>query len=385
MTVTATTNKFYDKLYEKLNNRDTIPTMTNVSVETQKNNKTSYNASGNIRVKASIPQNSAVPNYCEDLINSGSNVGSLKLLLSFITDKNFVTTVEPVTKTVDSTVTENGIKVVSVSPNIDLAAELKKSVVDNKPWHMWNLNYNRNLDDNEIKKIAALFVGRMNEMIDYVITNDITTPDENFRTYVKKLFMDSTGKNLYSFAHFTLVLPALVNYLANKNGKFNEHAMRYAGYVKAGSKLLPKTVTSFADEVKWHKKGETKTAMEECPYLFIRDGEQQATIGQYNYPLSSAMKSKWTPTTIKINENVDLDLLKNIKVPTITSDIFNDSNTIKQAVYMQTETGPTEEPSTVVSGRKLTSSEFAKASVIALPTCAQVNAHGNEYCGTYKC
>lgn len=97
------------------------------------------------------------------------------------------------------------------------------------------------------------------------------------------------------------------------------------------------------------------------------------------------MKSKWTPTTIKINENVDLELLKNIKVPTIVTDMFNDTNTIKQAVYMQTETGSTKEPSTVIGGRKLTSDEFSESTMIALPTCADVKAHGGEDCGTYEC
>lgn len=384
--ISDSTNTFYEELQYHLTNRNiAIPSMTNISIEMQNNNQTSYNSSGNIRLRANIPANSGVPNYCEGLINGGKKIGAVESLLSFITNEDFISNVTPITNTVEETKDENGVKVTQPSPNIDIKSKLEQSVAKDRPWHMWNLNYNRLLNDNEIKKISAFFMTKFNELIDYVITNDIRRPDEKFRTYLRNMFMTSDGKTMYSFAHFTLVLPALVNYIAISSNKLSENALRYVGYVKGDSKFLPKSASKFADEVKWHKKGETMTAMTECPYLFIHNEVQQATIGPYNYPLSSNMKSKWVPSTIKLNENVDLSIVNNIKCPSITNDKYKDTNTIKTSVYMQTINGPESEPEVEIGGRLLTSSEYKGSTVIALPTCVEVKAQPARDCGQYKC
>lgn len=350
-------NKFYDLLNKNIVNRINMSPMSNISIDMESNTKTKYNASGNIHIRANLTNN--FPNYAEALINRGMTTNdSISTMLSFISNDGFIASCPQIN-------------------NIDLTKEINK-----QPWHMWNLMYNRSYNIEDATKISCVFMSKFNKLIDYVISSDLQKPDETFRKLVTRLFTTDNGKQMYSYAHNTLVLPSLVNHLAIRNNKLEEHALRYVGFIKKDTLLLPKTTNKFSDEEKWHLKGLSLPCTTICPYLFKYKDVNKFEIGKYNYPLCEKMQKQWTPSTINVNETFDKDLCKNIN---IKNNIINTDVNL-DVPYMTTIFGTDKYPLPEIGGRLLHSNEFVASDKIALPICwSMAEQGGGRECGSYAC
>ena len=379
--VSDSTNTFYDELQSKLNDRNTaIPSMTNISIEMQNNNQTTYNASGNIRLKASIPANSSVPNYCEGLINSGKKIdNSINIVLSLITSKDFICTpiIANLQSVSGSTDPNTQVSFVENVP-LDLKKELEYSISTKKQWHTWNLNYNRNYDSESVRKVSAHIISKLNDLIDYVITNDIKVPDEEFRKRLRNIFAKAENNNIiYDFACNTLLLPALVNYTATKTKNYTKHSTRNIGVIKKNSGIFVKTGNNaFKDEIKWKASGIKTPPGVIAPYCIKYQNKQQLEIGAYNYPLCQQLKGnyEWKPIMESVNQ-VDLSLLKNITLQ-FEGEKYKYSDPKNDDSFAIT-TGERKEPEPIYSGRALNVNmkskdfEYVTAGTELIPTCVE--------------
>lgn len=362
-----------------MDERIPVPPLANVAITTQTNTKGAYNASGNARVTASIPVKSDAPNYCEDMINSQNvNEGVLKMFLELMLSKDFIcdrppsTDLTPIPGYTDS---KTGMQY-DANPVLNLKEELDKSMSTGHQWHTWNLNYNRNYDQEEVKKVVAHIMAKLNSLIDYVITNDVKKPDDEFRARLVAIFKSPEGK-IYSFAHNTLILPAIVNYIAMMKNKHQQHASRSVGMIKGGSGLFTKTGNnSFANETKWKPSGERIAPGVIAPYCIVNKGVQQLHVGAYNYPLCEKMKGQndWKPSTQQVKD-WDPALLKNVTLPAFENDKYKYVDPSTDESFAVT-TGNRTEPQPVYSGRKVELNEFRILGPELIPTCvAQPELH----------
>ena len=312
--------------------------------------KTTYNTAGSIMMKLNVPiEENTAPNYLALITNSslsGSSSTLLKILTQFIqsddmltyyywTDKFEVVNGVPniniydvITKTPYNLSTSDSR---NMSYGTEDTNQLKKYVTDHEPLNDYPLLMNWNVgrkgwEDNDsalMKEICNAYAEKFNKLIDYIITNDITVADETFvKNYLIPLFSPGTFKtrlfdnpltgasfnrsyyNIYSHANGTLLLPSLVNYIADKTNK-SQHALAYCGYVPKNSILYVSDSTTSA-EVKMDSKliaAEDKNLTGQDVYLYpnqhaefnINNGLDN--IGTVNYPLSGNYTNE-TPTTV---------------------------------------------------------------------------------------
>jgi hypothetical protein len=190
-----TTHSLYSILQTCLNTRDLKIGNTNFcSAYGLKSDNLIYNLGGNISVTCQIPL-SGVPNYFLPFNSDKSDF--FKLLFSFIEDANGLSTYP-----VANLTTNNNV------PNIDL----KTYVMNKEICINWN-NGRTGLTLERFKEIVLYFIQMFNELIDYVITNDIDKVTSEFKNKVQKIFADTSG-NVFDYSVYTLILPATINYLA---------------------------------------------------------------------------------------------------------------------------------------------------------------------------
>lgn len=275
VTKKSSVNSFYTLLQEwfDASDRASRSIKNNVINLTMGNNQTTptiYNCGGNIKLNCVIPSSDDnYPNYTNIILNtkdaSDQSISLMNILTSFITDPNFLSVYffnENLSKN------ENGVPIIDISKNLDY------------PNLCWNWNAGRNYTIDTVKNIANYYILKLNDLIDYVITNDLCVVDSEFSKKLLSLFANSEGY-IYNHSNGTLVLPSLVNWLASKNdGKF--HALSMCGYVKQGSKIFPvRKGSSWDEEIKWNNKNDVTTNM----YINVpRNINKLILSSSYNYP-----------------------------------------------------------------------------------------------------
>lgn len=177
----------------------------------------------------------------------------------------------------------------------------------------WNLLYGRNMSKAKAESIAAHLINNLNKLITYVIQNNLQTPDETFRTYVRDMFAkyDEALKKykVYDFAHYTLLLPALIQYLCTK--KCCDSVDKAIGYVKKNSYLFPcsnnysstnKHIMS--NQAKTYKLTDAWTANEVHK---TKAGQQLMQCSRYNYPFKRTSHVPAYSIDVNTNDKTNLN------------------------------------------------------------------------------
>lgn len=374
-------NSFYEKLQTMFDSKaDLKIDLHNSKVTANPKPADRVNVSGNLKLDVLVPLDENAPNYCESIIKSKLELkGCLDIIIGTLMNVEFIanpTTSNLKASPAGTNAFNNAIKYVQNNPE-PLLEMLKKNSTN--PLYAWNLNYGRNITATKVKQIAAHVINRFNAVIDYVISNDVKKPDTKFRDLVRDIF--ATNKNeVYNFSHYTLMLPALVNYFAS-NGANNptEHATRYTGIVKKGSGLHPKTNNvQYDQEVKWHKSGETIVAGSVCPYAILNNGTPLINVGEYNYPFTDANKAAaFHPKFIDVPTNAEDPAAKNISFPcTVDNYRYNDNtpNTVMATTPMNKDDSARGIPPPTYGSRNLDwNTEFTAGS---FQTQSAVLCHG---------
>lgn len=246
-------NEFYELLQKSIDEVSAFQKYNQISLDLYETPSNIINSSGNVKIHAIIPKDEKqAPNYCNIIVNNNLHKnGAINMILNTLTSENFVSSFPVDNLSVGQQLTNKYNSNVSyvANPVHNLVEMFEKNITS--PTYAWNLNYNRNLDENKIKQITTHVFNQLNLIIEYVINNDLKTPNEEFRKLITDLF--SSNGSVYDFAIYSLMLPALVNYVAGKGANTNtSHATRYIGIVGAGSGLFPKTGNiPFSNEIKW--------------------------------------------------------------------------------------------------------------------------------------
>ena len=337
-------NTFYNKLLDDLLVKDVKfnQNFNNILINKASNTSSTFNCSGNIRIQASLPKSSTeAPNYMNDLLKTDlpqDNI--LSLFKTLFNNPNFICPSYDISKIPSNTTSSTKNITYSQNPKLNLSNELDSSIKNNQQWHTWNLNYNRNYTPDSIKQTVAVIVRNMNKLIDYVITNDISKPDDTFRQLLKNVFCNSSG-TMYSYSHNTLLLPTMID-MINLSKGFTKYSTSNIGYIGKGTKILNNTdpKTDYENMQKWNLKNATVGPKTIFQYIIKSDVDtpdkyidktainyfkdkdniyQYANIGMYNYPLSADEQSRdWQPSTTNLNEtdyNFGYEnLIKNIQL-----------------------------------------------------------------------
>lgn len=426
----VTTNVF-DYIYGLFNSGSKLlqTSSDSITIQQKANIASSYNIGGNIKITAKLPISDVndCPNYCQELLKDKQRFNNiLDKFFEFLHSDDFITNVDNVSFN-QSNINANSL-ITNIPNNISIKDHLAMSVKNKQSFHMWNLNYNRNLDTNLINTIASHFVTRFNKLVHYIITNNIDKPNDTVKQLVKDIFMNNKG-TIYSYSHFTLILPALVNYLCTKGvNTVDEHALRYVGYVENDVKLLPNVTNDFNTERKYNiplsDKDEIARSLpvKPCEYMLKDNSTNKflVRIGEYNYPLTQfMMTNKWTVNTTNTFSNIDLDMLNGItlgvnnklypKKEGFISKLFKSSNKesfdnvtfvndlylydkdgIKNDIYMTTLwVDPVIDKYKVSKKevkRRLTFDEFTPVDYVTVPNCRYIDSKSNhcDGCSKYK-
>lgn len=359
-------NSFYERLQQIFDKHDhQFKQTTNVSVTIGPSSNTKLNASGNLKMNVNIPlTKNTSPNYSETIINGKlATSGFMKILLDTISNADFIANPTTDKLTSDPAISANGITYEPNTHAVGMKSLLDQAVApDGNPLLAWNLNYDRKMNISEAKRITAHILSKLNEVIDYVITNDIKSPDNDFRKRVLTIFANESGLP-YPFAINTLMLPALVNYLASNGSGHNqtqtsginldgpnlrelssldgpignpsnEHAMRYVGIVKKGSKLFPKDGTTKFGNDRWIPSGEGLTLGTPCTFAIMNNNQKQFNIGAYNYPFADGASVNPKNLAVLTNSSED-PVIKNIQVPQ-PNDKYDDKTKYNTIVFAKT-------------------------------------------------
>ena len=231
VTKKASTNSFYDKLQKFFDDADRSSrsiknNIVNLTLGNNQTTPTIYNCGGNIKFNCTIPAEvDNYPNYTNIILNTkdvtDQSMNLMNILTSFITDPNFLSTYffdENLSKN------ENGVPLINVSQYLDT------------PNMCWNWNAGRKYTLETVKNISNYYMLKLNDLLDYIITNDLHSVDSEFSKKFLALFVNADGY-IYNHSNGTLVLPSIVNWLSSKNnGKY--HALSMCGYVKKDSKIF---------------------------------------------------------------------------------------------------------------------------------------------------
>ena len=290
MTPSTSNNILYQTMWSNLAGEFVKEELSNIKIKKLNTVQNEFNCSGNIRIRANVPDSKEIkPNYMEAFLSAvipEDNV--FYKFKSLIQSEEFMT---DLTEKIDGK--EQAVKMpesknivyTEVPRNKSLRQLLNESLEGDtpKPWHTWYLMYGRNYDSqNKVKNTLTFMINKINELIHYIIDNDITVPNNDVRDRVKAIFAKGDGQ-VYSYARNTLLLPAILNALAVRN-KNDKHCMNGIGWIKAGSQLLPGVGSSTeTGGVRMRNvKGTTMTAMQAAPFIIQTNLPMTVEVMEYN-------------------------------------------------------------------------------------------------------
>ena len=224
-----------------------------------KNTALKHNVGGNINLTFNIPVTAGqLPNYVEMILSKSDQLANytiLKTLMSLFTSTDMIAYYHYNQK---ATTTNS-------CPAWNMSSKLSS------PRSMYGWNVNRNYDAASAKAALNYHAEKINELIHYIIANNVAQANPEVRSYWYKLFGSSRDADakVYNHAINTLLLPSLVNYFADnktRSGpdttdttKYDDYvtdysqAISYGGYVPAG-----------------------------CPFFPINDGEELSKLAYFN-------------------------------------------------------------------------------------------------------
>ncbi len=245
----TTNNVLYQTMWSNLAGEFTKEELSNIKIRKEDTPQGVFNCSGDIRIRANVPDSKYVkPNYMEAFLSATiPKENTFYKFKSLIQSADFMTDLSESIGGDNQTVTMPTSKDIvytevprtkSLRQLLNESLETGKGKEKGKPWHTWYLMYGRNYNSqNEVKNTLTFMINKVNELIHYIIDNDITKPNDEVRRLVKAIFANGSGQ-VYSYARNTLLLPAILNALAVRNNN-DQHCMNGVGWIKAGSQLLP--------------------------------------------------------------------------------------------------------------------------------------------------
>lgn len=284
----------------------------NITLGNNINTNSSYNASGNIKFMCYLPKSStSFPNYSNLILNTPSNSEAkhdvlMRILTSFVTNPDFIT----------EYYYTNELKSDNNIPLINLKSSLQS------PNLCWNWNVGRNYTPDIVNSISNYYLHKLNELIDYIITNDTCTVDSEFSKRFIALFANTKGE-IYSHANSTLLLPSVVNWISAIKGGTN-HALSLCGYVKAGSQIFPiRDGEVWEDVVKWNDRSDNHVN----PIVNVPANiNSLITHSTYNFPLIS---SNQNPKVIATPSITDANAINNVNI-SFTTDNYTHNTHLEQ-------------------------------------------------------
>ena len=344
-------NIFYNSLQNFFDDKDRDSRAINNGVvkarmKSNRNLSNGYNAGGNLYIECTIPSSQSVsPNYVNAIINSldvknngmngmnestmngsndtsavttGSSVASdantssssyvttrfdlMSILTGFIFDSNFITPYYFDNKLKS----ENGV------PAFDLSKKLDEVNM------CWNWNAGRDFTIQRVKEISNYYISKLNELIDYIITNDLINVDKTFSKIFLSMFANNSGI-IYEHSNSTLLLPSLINWLSSKSNNGANNALSLCGYVKSGSQFFPNSSKS-----KWIGSNEDVT----CSPCVEVDTNYNNLIkcSQFGFPFVSAAQNP----TVAETPSSDIDYISSMGSSAIkfTKDNYKYSDSI---------------------------------------------------------
>lgn len=322
-------NTFYELLqndYFDSDNREAkIVNVPGVKLNMKKNLSSIYNCGGNLRIECDIPTSKDnFPNYSKVILSKNEvgdsdEVNLIKILTTFMTDENFLTTYYYDNKLVS----ENGVPLINLKDHIgDNQKIVNGDSGDLKICWNWNAKRNYKEDKDRVNGMINYYMFKFNELIDYIINNDLVGIDSEFSKKFISLFMD-TSEKLNNYSNGTLLLPSLINWLSSKLNGGKSHALSMCGFIGRGSKIFP---ISGVDEkkkwneiVKWSKDKDEFTPRVNVP-MNINDG---IIMSKFNYPFYSKY---WDVTNVSTDApKVDFEL-NDESISKFTKDNYPDSS-----------------------------------------------------------
>lgn len=299
-------NMFYELLqndYFDSDKRETkIVDVSGVKLNMKNNLSSSsvYNCGGNLRIECDIPTSKEnFPNYSKFILNvnevgDSDEVNLIKILTTFMMDKDFLTTYYFDSKLVS----ENNVPLINLKEHIgdnqkivngsgnDVSSSNGSTSDSNGNLKIcWNWNAGRDYTKDRINGMINYYMLKFNELIDYIINNDLVVVDSEFSKKFISLFMNNSDI-LYSYSNGTLLLPSLINWLSSKLNEGKFHALSMCGFIKSGSKIFPvdDERKKWNEVVKWSDKKDEFTPCVSVPRN-INNGILE--MSKYNYPFYS--------------------------------------------------------------------------------------------------
>lgn len=334
--VITNSNSLYDELQEVLDSKNrNLWEINNKAIEfmcyDNENVKSTYNTSGNLSLKLHIPtpsQDKIYPNYLEAILNAQTDDTSeiMQILTDWIKDDEMLTYWYAPTGLVGiNAVPLINMKEVIQKQSKDTSDNLGDNSIILKWWNVGREGWVVGEDRTQAEFICNYYATQFNALIDYIITNDLIIPDDTFKSKLLALFSNGVIKSnqaekqaanqnlstsnyaIYPHANGTLMLPSLVNYVADKTNK-SQHALSYCGYVNVGQRMFISQATNEANLSKERMfiakdengnisdvdEGEKWIYPNSCAEFNI-NGYLNGR-GDYNYPLSGNKLAHEPPT-----------------------------------------------------------------------------------------
>ena len=359
-------NTFYKVLDNQLNSSTRVQNLKVINPEFEVHandnsviNSLEYNTAGNISLAFNLPANENVyPNYMNIILNSSLDVYPLlRILTSFIKSSNMMTEYyypSSVLQQVNGVpLTDMGKAVLESTNDSSTAPYFKYWNVGRKDW--WSTDTSSSdsgtsgsgdgsssgssgsstsgttTKQQTVKEISHVvdfcnaYAKKFNKLIDYIITNDIVYADDNFIELWSSLFSEGQADHMlklsngrggstnvintqpaaYDFACGTLLLPSLVNFIAERIN-YKQHALSMCGYVPTNAKMYV-SPSMTADAISAENKFITEDMAKNNTSLsgVYENSEANININNgldgcstHNFPFSSGETAR-VPTNIK--------------------------------------------------------------------------------------
>jgi hypothetical protein len=204
-------------------------------------------------------------------------------------------------------------------------------------------------------------VQTFNELIDYVISNDIDKVSSEFKNKVQKIFADNSG-NIYDYSVFTLLLPGMINYLAGILNRPKFAANTPLGFLPKDVDFFPlKANETWANVIKIaeNEKSVKLNDISSIPYKTTG-----FNYGDVNFPLSKSALTTKTSVIKTPTVSFKFNYIPNI---TFTKDNFEYDTT-----YLDSEYGRTYQTTKIypwTDKRALTSAVWVAGKDLQIYTC----------------
>jgi hypothetical protein len=257
-------------------------------------------------------------------------------------------------------------------PNINL----RDLILSDEKVINWN-SQRKQLSREKFLKVVGFVISKFNSLIDFVIENDIKTPTDKFRSKFLEIISDSSGR-IYDYCVYTLMLPALINFLAAKRKAPSDNAHFAMGYIPADVDFFP-----LKQNEKW------------ASVIKITDSEKSVKLNEIvdiPYKLNNFKHSKYSfpfaksiiKTNLALTSCPLVDCLEEMKQSIIFSeDIFSQTNLETNIEYGKTYSTTVIEDT--INYRDLSSPDWKQGEDLKVYSCKETDNTCNSYKNVQVC